>query len=216
MELDELKNLLNKKLEQPAASLDQWGIQRSINGKTKSILSKIKRSIWFEIICAAIITLLFVYITLFSSWQAFRIYFGTFSLLLFLFIPVLLMLLKKVNALLYKNVSVKPNLESLVKILKEYIKRYYQLSMALIPVCVIYSFLLGYNEGKNTSHPAVDKVLVNLKNAGHLSPTLIIIISLIYMIILAVVMHFFCKWYLNKIYGKYLTELEKNIAVLEE
>jgi hypothetical protein len=216
MELDDFKIAINKKLEEQNVSLERLGIQKAIQGKTKSVLIKIRRIILFEMIFTFVATLIFFYIGFSSSWKAFRIYFGTFSGIFILFIPILYFLYKKTFITLDNNASIKNNLNNLVKVLKEYVRRSYQFTMALIPICFIYSGFLGYNEGKTTNHTDFDNYIISLKNNHQLNATIIWIVLIIYIIGFTILMHFFTKWYLKKMYGNYITTLEKSIHELEE
>jgi hypothetical protein len=211
MELDELKASLNKHLEQPAAPLEAWGLERAMQGKTRSVLSKLKRSVWIEIIASVLFLALFVYEALFSEWRVMRIYFGTFSVLFLIFLPILVVLLKRITALQGNSLPVKSSLQKLTSILREYVKRYFQFTMALIPICIVYAGSLSYMDDSSYRNPQMEAMVSNVFT----SSTQVLVFLGVYLIVLAAGIYFFTKWYLNRLYGRYINDLEKHIAELE-
>jgi len=59
------------------------------------------------------------------------------------------------------DISVKANLTALIVSIKLYMKRYKQLSLLLIPVCISYAFLLGYNTDGHSSQSYIINQLSN-------------------------------------------------------
>ena len=82
--------------------------------------------------------------------------------------------------------------------------------MALIPICFIFSFYLGYTE--KDPIPEIDGFIEKYK------PTkwLVIVGAVIYMTALSFGIYYFTKWYLKKLYGKYVDELKTYIAELKD
>lgn len=211
MELDELKASLNKHLEQPAAPLEAWELERAMQGKTKSVLAKLKRSVWIEIITSILFLALFMYEAFFSDWRVMRIYFGTFSVLFLIFLPILVVLLKRITALQGNALPVKSSLQKLTAILREYVKRYFQFTMALIPICIVYAGSLSYLDTSNYQNPQMEAMVSNVFT----SSTQVLVFLGVYLIVLAGGIYLFTKWYLNRLYGRYIHDLEKHIAELE-
>ncbi len=211
MELDELKASLNKHLEQPAAPLEAWELERAMQGKTKSVLAKLKRSVWIEIITSILFLALFMYEAFFSDWRVMRIYFGTFSVLFLIFLPILVVLLKRITALQGNALPVKSSLQKLTAILREYVKRYFQFTMALIPICIVYAGSLSYLDTSNYQNPQMEAMVSNIFT----SSTQVLVFLGVYLIVLAGGIYLFTKWYLNRLYGRYIHDLEKHIAELE-
>jgi hypothetical protein len=89
-------------------------------------------------------------------------------------------------------------------------KRYFQFTMAMVPICLFFAGWLGYHE--KSPVPELDKLI----GKSHLGMTVVLIISVIYLISFSVGMYYFTKWYLHKIYGKYVLELKKCIKDLQE
>jgi hypothetical protein len=210
MELDEFKNILNQQLATDHLYRSESDIAALLRKKTNSIIVKIKRSLWFEISSCILIILLFGYLGLSSKYSSINIYFSVFTIVFVSFIIILFYLLKKINRLNTNNLSVKNNLQSIVSILEEFMKRYFQFTMALIPICFVFAFFLGYNE-KQSIEP-LDEIILKHKP----SYSFITIFTVVYMTSLTVGIYYFTKWYLKKLYGNYVNELKIYINELKE
>ena len=210
MELDELKYELKNKLSgrQDKSTVD---LTEMLHAKTSSVISKLKRSLRLEMVFAIVFTLIFAYIGLFNKHWSLRIYFGVFSIVFTVFSFIIAYLLKKTTQLTSTELSIKTNLQTLVTILNEYIKRNFQLTMGLLPVCFVFSFWLGYNE-PTPSMPGLNNTLMHtFKSKAQVN-----IFLVIYFVGLAIGLYYFTKWYLKKLYGNYISELKAYIAELEK
>lgn len=206
MELDELKILFKERfdVQQPPKSVEE--ISLLLGKKTQSIVSKLKRSLRIELITCIVLTIACAAIAVFAVYTELRIYFSIFALLCFLFLPLLWFLLKKTERLSRSALPVKSNLESIVKILREYIKRYFQITMALIPVSLLLVIFLGYY-----GTPNLEKNLFTLT-----ASTKQLIFFIAWAVAFTIAMYYFTRWYLKKLYGNYLNELQELIKELEE
>ncbi len=207
MELDEIKDLLNQKLETDHLHRSEADIANLLTKKANSVLVKIQKSLWFEIISAIVITIAFALIAFISKYQSIQIYFSVFTLVFIPFTIVFIFLLKKTSSI-DNNLPVKSNLQSIVNILEEFMKRYFQFTMALIPICLVFSFALGYTE-KEPIH-----FMDNLISTYKPSVLWILVFTAVYVVGLIVGVYYFTKWYLRKMYGKYVDELKKYIDEL--
>ena len=210
MELDELKYELKNKLSglQDKSTVD---LTLMLHSKTSSVVSKLKRSLRLEMIFAIVFTLIFAYIGLFNNHWSLRVYFGVFSIVFAVFSFIIAYLLKKTTQLSRAELSIKKNLQTLVIILNEYIKRNFQLTMGLLPVCFVFSFWLGYNE-PTPSMPGLTNTLVQtFKSKARVNVFLVV-----YFVGLAIGLYYFTKWYLRKLYGNYIAQLKAYIAELEK
>ena len=207
MELDELKDLLNQKLETDHLHRSEVDIASLLTKKANSILVKIQKSLWFEIISAVVITIAFALIAFTSKYQSIQIYFSVFTLVFIPFTIIFIFLLNKTSSI-DNNLPIKTNLHKIVIILEEFIKRYYQFTMALIPICLAFSFALGFTEKEPISF--LDNFIVKYKPTVNL----VIIFTLLYIIALTIGVSYFTKWYLKKMYGKYISELKNYINEL--
>ncbi|HXL56216.1 MAG TPA: hypothetical protein VN958_08170 [Chitinophagaceae bacterium] len=207
MELDELKILLKEKLDiqHPVKSTED--ISALLNRKTQSVISKLKRSLRIEIITCIVFTFVCVSIGIFGGYTSLRIYFSIFAVVCLLFLPVLWFLLQKTKKLGSTSLPVKSNLELIVKILKEYVKRYFQLTMGLIPITLILVLFLGYTDVSDLKDSFSLTLNVSTKQ---------VIFITAYAIMFTIAMYYFTKWYLKKLYGNYIYQLQSFIKELEE
>lgn len=209
MDLDELKYQLNFKLATSHAGKSDADIAVLLKKRTGSIINKLKRSLWFEICFCLLFMLLIGYICLVTSYWALRVYFATFSVLTLVFVIFLLFLLRRIEKLSGTTMPVKRNLQAILDILEEFVKRSFQFTMALIPVCFTFSFFLS------REHPVriqeIDQVTAKL----FVTRTQEYLFLFIYLVTTVVVAYYFCKWYLKKLYGNYLKELKACICELE-
>jgi len=211
MELDELKSLINDRMERVQKEKSPAEIALLMGKKTKSVTGKIKRSLLIELIVSILFTLICAAVAVFTKYDALRIYFGIFTFVSLLFIPLVYRKLNKTKKLSDTILPVKNNLQVLVKLIREYIRRYFQLTMALIPVSLIISFILGYTDGDLSNSSTQNSFFTDL-----IESPLRLTFLIAYIILFSVGMYYFTKWYLKKLYGNYIKQLEDLIAELEE
>jgi len=210
MELDELKIHLKQKIDDDRGQKSPADIAILLTRKTNSIIHKLKKSLWFEIASCFIFIMIFGYLSIFNQYTSIRIYFSAFTILIIAFLLLLFYLLKKVNQLSGSNLPIKENLISLHSLLKEFTKRYFQFTMSLLPICLFFSAYLGYQDGKNgVIIDGLDSLASKFNNGKEL-----IIFLIVYIIILTVGTYYFTKWYIKKLYGKYLDQLQDCINEL--
>ncbi len=192
MELDELKKIDFNAL--PKHVVSAADIASMLKNDTVSIVHKIQRSLKLEIIISILFVAVCAYMIFFENNRIYNIYFGLFGIIGLVFIIVLLFLFKKTT-----NLSVTPirnNIESIVSIIDQYIKRYMQFTVVLLPFCFGLSLWLSYNDPERILKP------MDTSSVMYISLTMLAIGTGVY---------FFTKWYLRKLYGNYLQQL-KSIA----
>lgn len=210
MELDELKSLLNHKLSTDHAGRSEKDIAALLTKKTVSVTDKLKRSLWIEIACCLLVIAVFGYLGLFGTNHSFRIYFSVFAILSIGFLGIIIYLLRRTTRLSATTLPVKHNLQTIVNIIEEFIKRYFQFTMALIPVCFIFAFVLGYNDPEHI--PEADRFAKSYFSALWQ----VVVFAIAYMLLLSVGLYYFTKWYLKKLYGRYVSQLKECIAELAD
>ena len=202
MELNELKDIWKKHNEgfQPK---DKAELASMLKGKSTSIISRLKRNVWFELIFTFLggLGLLIYALTLpagYLKWSAVSIlvFFGIYS---FYYVKKLRLL----NRFDSTNDHIKANLERLIHNLKGYLKFYKRSYSILYPVYFFLGLLFtGIERGAtrffdNLSKP--DVFITLLVGAG---------------------LFFICStwltnWYLKKLYGNQLDKLEALLKDLE-
>lgn len=210
MELDELKIHLKQKIDDDRGQKTPADIAILLTRKTNSIVHKLKKSLWFEIASCVVFIFAFGYLSIFNKYPSLKTYSTAFVFLIIAFLILLFFLLRKVNHLSDSNLPVKENLVELHRLLQEFTKRYFQFTMSLIPICLLFSGYLGYQDGKNgVVIEEFDSLASKFNNGKEL-----IIFLIVYIIILTIGTYYFTKWYIKKLYGKYLDQLQDCINEL--
>lgn len=208
MELDELKYQLNQKLAMDHASRSNADISALLKKKTHSVISKIKRSLIIEMVLCILFFAAMLYVCFITDYWSIRVYFGVFTVLTILMTFVLYYLYRRTDTLSNSDQPIKANLQTLVGLLEEFVKRYFQFTMALLPVCFMFSMILSYADPVEI--PEIEKFSVKVFTARWQ----VMVFLGVYMIVLAISVYYFTKWYLKKLYGNYLEELKKFIEEL--
>ena len=202
MELEDLKDIW-KKNKPEYRPKNENEIALMLNGRSQSIVNKLKRSVWFELIftLAAGIALLSYALTLKNGalkWTSISI--------LILFVVYSFYYIKKL-ALLNRfdpgQENLKVHIEALIENLSGYLKFYKRSYTILYPVYFCLGLLFGGLErGADEFFHTITKPAV-----------------ILYLVFLAV-LFFFCStwltnWYLKKLYGNHLEKLKKLLKELE-
>lgn len=205
MNLDDFKVQINRQLEkQTSYAMPVTGITNLHTIKTNSILAKLKKSLQFEIVFGLAFVIAFTLLAVLSQVQGIKIYFGFFAFILAMFSFVLIYLFIKTKKASYIKLSVKENLVSLHCLLAQFVKRCFQFTMLLIPICFTSALYLAYNDMQYHYTNSTQYFDVPL-------PKKYIVILIIVIAIFSVFVYFFTKWYLKKLYGNYLQQLKQMI-----
>lgn len=210
MELDELKLQIRQKLDDASTSKSEADIGFMLKKNTQSIVNKLTRSLWIENIACIAFFIIFGIVGLTTKHWGLKIYFSTFSIMCLLFFFVLFYLINKIKKLEHGTLPVKNNLQLIHSIIKEYAKRNFQLTMALIPVCMIFALWLGYKDSYNDIHFS-NSFLANRFQ----STTKVYLLLALYVLVVGVGIYYVTKWYLKKLYGNYLSKLQQYINELD-
>ncbi|MBN9298359.1 MAG: hypothetical protein J0I41_15240 [Filimonas sp.] len=205
MELDDLKYKLKQQADREQPSLSPEALAAMLQKKTQTQLDKIKRSLVFEIIFTTCFIIACAALSFSNiSWYT-RIYFLTFGVLSIGMIALLYYLWKRIDTLSNDALPVKNNLETLVHILKSFAKRYLQFSVLLLPTCTMYALMLVQIEKQKEG--------LNISLFDQPVKLLILIASIIGLMFLA---YFFSKYYIRKLYGRHIAQLEASMAELNQ
>lgn len=201
MELEELKNIWRHK-EPPYQPKNEDEIALMLRGKSMSIIEKLKRNVWIELVFTVVISvLLLIYaftlpagalkwtsISLLLMCLASTIYFVKKLYLLNRFVP---------NENLHATISL------LINNLSSYLRFYKNSYTVFYPVY----FLLGLLFGALERGPA--KYMIFLSRPS----------TIFYLILLAALFFFlstwFTSWYLKKLYGDHLNKLKNLLNELQ-
>src|SRR5687767_2020521 len=161
MELDELKHELKQKITGFPEQRSPKEITLLLNNAALSLVQKLKRSLQAELIVAMLFMALCAYMIFFNDYWVYRIFFITFSIIGIAFILVLYALLQKIQALSTVT-TVKRNLEKLMGVLDEYVRRYLQLTLILLPICFVFGVWLTYNDEEKVLKPLAWDMIIYL------------------------------------------------------
>jgi hypothetical protein len=195
MELDELKDIW-KKNDPGFKPKDESEIATMLKGNSKSIIAKLKRSVWFELVfttIAGIAMLIYAFTLPSGAWKWISIS------LLALYIGYTLYYINKL-ILLHKfssaNDNVKANLEKLIESLSNYLHFYKRSYAILYPV---YFFVA-------LTFIAIDRGLDEFMHTLSQPRTIAYLVGI-------AALFFFCStwlvtWLLKKLYGNHLDKLK--------
>lgn len=200
MELDELKDIW-KKNDAGFRPKNENELAVMLKGSSKSIIVKLKRSVWFELIFTLVSGLLLLAYAVTLPGGALK---WTSVSILLLFVCYTVYYFKKLN-LLNKfgkaEVNVRENLENLTSHLANYLKFYKRSYTILYPVYFCLALAFG----------AMERGLEQFMSVISQPRTLL------YLAGLALIFYFsstwFVNWYLKKLYGNHLEKLK---SVLRE
>jgi hypothetical protein len=196
MELDELKNLW-KKQDDAFRPRNEAEITAMLKGKSKSIVAKLKRSVWFELVLTLLagFALLFYAVTLESSALK-----NTSIAILLMFLVYTVYYVKKLLLLQRFEIggeNVRTNLENLISNLTTYL-RYYKLSYTILyPVYFVLGVIFG---GLRTAPDRFFDILTEFR-------TIAILIALALAFYFSTV--WLVDWFLKKLYGNHLQKLKQ-------
>lgn len=211
MDLDDLKYQLKDKLASAHAGLSSGDLTALLRKRTISITDKLKRNLWIEIICCIVVVFGFGAVALFSPYPGFRLYFSVFTILCAVFLIILVYLLRRTSRLSATDLPVKNNLQEIVKLIEEFMRRYFQFTMALLPICFFFALMIGYND-RQPMPSFFEKYSLKSTHAKWIT----IILLVVYLGGLFFGMYYFTRWYLRKQFGRYVAQLKECIAELGE
>lgn len=204
MELDDVKTLLKQQLEAGGSLPMTDTFSGLASSRTQSVIGRIKRNIWLE--CGAMLVCMAVAAWTWHAYPLLVAHFFCVATWLFsmVFSVYLLLLYRKI--LFYENrpaVSIKENIEKIIAIVTRFTRLYMGISMGLLPVIFVFGLIAGYLEvsGKGLLH------------AFSWSKGLLLYLSAY--ICWSVLIYFFARWYIRKLYGDYLVHLQEQLKDVE-
>jgi accessory gene regulator protein AgrB len=205
MDLDALKPGLNRRLEEegPVHARSDF---RTVTGH-RSLLEKLRRNLGIELVLYLLCGIAFLLMAFVEEKKALSIYFGVFSVPMFLFVPVFHLLRQRISAHLHSAASIHASIFELLGVLKAYVRRYLQFNVIMVPVCVItVTFLIArfpHTEAART------EPLTGDASSRWLLFSLLLIIP-------TVIGYFISKAYVNWLYGNHIMELEKLLREFDD
>jgi hypothetical protein len=194
MELDELKNIWK---QESFRSKNEGEIAAMLRGRSRSIVSKLKRSVWMELTLTLIGELILVYYVFTIPAGAFK--WATLSFAL-LFAGYIVYYFKKIILLIRfgaTSENIKINIERLVHDLGVYLSFYKKSYTMVYPVFLfLMLFFVAIEQG-------IDDFLRSLTRPLTLASLVFVCLVFIGCLV------WFTNWYLDKLYGNHLRKLEE-------
>lgn len=210
MELDQLKYQLNQKLSTERGSRTDADFLELLKKRTHSVISKIHRSLLMEIIVCIIFLIVMCYVCLTTHHWSLKIYFGLLSIPILIAGGFITYLYRQTSELMTSPKPIRNTLQTVVQLMDRFVRLYFQMTMAMIPICLTLSILLSFT--KPVTVPELEKFIAQFKYTNWVTWIFLIL----YMAGMAVGMYYFTKWYLRKLYGKYVDQLKQYIQELED
>lgn len=211
MELDDFKEGLKLKLDETSSSKDNVDLQDILHSKTKTTLEKLKRSFWFEMGYGLIIGIGL------SAWFYFhehRYYHEIGKVILPISATALVLIMTiyfRITSTISAEKPILSNLKATAHLLNSFIKTYFWTTIVLLPTAIIYCVWLTLQlTAQEVTLLEKDFVSIDTGNSG-LDLSIILAVVALYLY----GAYKFTRWYLKKLYGNYLKELQSQIKDLE-
>lgn len=202
MEIDELKSIWKKESE-GFTPKDEAELANMLKGKSTSIVSRLKRNVWFELVFTFLGSLGLLAYALTLPDGALK---WTSISILILFAVYSLYYVKKLRLLRQFDPGkdhIKANLKKLVSSLKGYLKFYRRSYALLYPIYIFLGLLFTAIEHGATG-------FLNMVTRPNVVITLILGAGLFFLC-----STWLTTWYLKKLYGNHLEKLEALLKELE-
>jgi hypothetical protein len=208
MELDELKNYLNRQLEEQSPLQSSEEISAILRNKSIGIVDRIRRSLWIEFVISLLAVMAVLYAKYLGGNYVMQIYFNIFLGITLLFFPIFIWLIRSTYQLSPELSSVKTNLTRLHLLISRFTRFYFIFSMAIFLPVIFYSLIAAVYERSNQS------LMESLQFYMQLPAVPLLLIGL-YILGFGIFLYFFARWYIRLLYGKYLDKLKDLLTELD-
>ena len=208
MKLDELKNYLNRQLEEQSPLQSSEEISAILRNKSIGIVDRIRRSLWIEIVIGMLAIIVFLYAKHFVDNYVMDVYFYIFLAIGLLFFLIFGWLIRSTYQLSPELSSVKTNLTRLHLLISRFTRFYFIFSMAIFLPVIFYSLIAAVYERSNQS------LMESLQFYMQLPAVPLLLIGL-YILGFGIFLYFFARWYIRLLYGKYLDKLKDLLTELD-
>ena len=208
MELDELKNYLNRQLEEQSPLQSSGEISAILRNKSIGIVDRIRRSLWIELVISLLAVMAVLYAKNLGGSYVMQIYFNIFLGITLMFLPIFIWLIRSTYQLSPELSSVKTNLTRLHLLIYRFTRFYFIFSMAIFLPVIFYSLIAAVYERSNQS------LMESLQFYMQLPAVPLLLIGL-YILGFGIFLYFFARWYIRLLYGKYLDKLKDLLTELD-
>jgi hypothetical protein len=208
MELDELKNYLNRQLEEQSPLQSSGEISAILRNKSIGIVDRIRRSLWIEFVISLLAVMVILYAKTLAGDYIMQIYCNIFLAIALLFLPIFIWLIRSTYQLSPELSSVKSNLTRLHLLISRFTRFYFIFSMAIFLPVIFYSLIAAVYERTNQS------LMESLQFYMQLPAVPLLLIG-VYILVSGLFLYFFTRWYIRTLYGKYLDKLKDLLTELD-
>jgi hypothetical protein len=208
MELDELKNYLNRQLEEQSPLQSSGEISAILRNKSIGIVDRIRRSLWIEFVISLLAVMVILYAKTLAGDYIMQIYCNIFLAIALLFLPIFIWLIRSTYQLSPELSSVKSNLTRLHLLISRFTRFYFIFSMAIFLPIIFYSLIAAVYERSNQS------LMESLQFYLQLPAVPLLLIGL-YILGFGIFLYFFARWYIRLLYGKYLDKMKDLLTELD-
>jgi hypothetical protein len=208
MELDELKNYLNRQLEEQSPLQSSGEISAILRNKSIGIVDRIRRSLWIELVISLLAVMAVLYAKNLGGSYVMQIYFNIFLGITLMFLPIFIWLIRSTYQLSPELSSVKTNLTRLHLLISRFTRFYFIFSMAIFLPVIFYSLIAAVYERTNQS------LMESLQFYMQLPAVPLLLIG-VYILVSGLFLYFFTRWYIRTLYGKYLDKLKDLLTELD-
>lgn len=195
MELEDLKNIWQQ--GDPFKPRQEKEIVRMLKGSSRSIINKLRRNIWLELVLTFAAWMVLLYYSFKSNEGAMKWALISFLVLFLGYIIYYIKKLRILNQFEARQENIRTHLQSLIHDLDAYLKFYRRSYTLLYPTCFVLVLLFVVMDY------GVEGLLYAFTDIR-----VILFMSFI-AIIFIVSLFWFTNWYLRKLYGNHLEKLRK-------
>ena len=203
MELDDFKQRIHTKLSETGAIQSAHDLAGYIHARTSSTIKKIKRNIRFELMACTLFIAASIWMYAAYHVSYVRVFAFLSIVLSCLLLVYLVSLHKKISSYEKNAPAVRLALREIVEILERFTRLYFQFTMITLPIAFIFGLITGFLR-LNGATPIMN---FNWQRS--------IIFYAAWFIFWSVMMYYFSKWYIKKLYGNYLQQLKEQLRDIE-
>ncbi len=206
MDLENLKSIWKDVSEQETqtSQVSSSQILSLLKGKTQSALSKIRRSLLFEVGSLLVVTVIFLLLIIEYHLPSQTFLIAGIIILVLMSGGYLYKKYFELKKIERQELPLVQSLRLLTRTLDKYLRIYFWGNMLVTPISTAVGFFYGYS-----LHATSDAWLSEIN-------WLVWGAALFTVCLLSVLMYPFMKWYIYKLYGSYLEELKSYLLELEE
>ncbi len=215
MELEDLKQLWVEETELtvPKQSIDKSSLRLLLKKRAESALSTIVRNMVFEGLFLLLTLGFCVGIVVFKTDWLVRVMAGSSFFLLFPYAVFFTLSWMNIKHIQYRPASLKQRLQDLIKSIRQYIGVYFKGIMVFTVLSGPLGFLIGFGTERDSS--VVWNSLERYWNSLANPMWMVVTMGIIYLLIVGI-NYLITRWWIQKLYGRYLVDLEGCLEELEE